>query len=45
MEKLITKKPKNAKEQKLLILAKDLLYKLLEINFKKRITAAKALEH
>jgi cell division control protein 7 len=45
MEKLITKKPKNAKEQKLLILAKDLLCKLLEINFKKRITAAKALEH
>ena len=45
IEKLITKVPKNAKEQKLLNLAKDLLYKLLELNFKKRITAKKALEH
>ncbi len=45
MEKLIIKKPKNGKEQKLLSLAKDLLFKLLEINFKKRITASKALEH
>ena len=45
MEKLIVKKPKNGKEQKLLSLAKDLLFKLLEINFKKRITASKALEH
>ena len=45
IEKLIVKKPQNCKEQKLLNLAKDLLYKLLEINFKKRITAEKALKH
>ena len=45
LEKLIVKKPKNGKEQKLFNLAKDLLYKLLELNFKKRITAQKALEH
>ena len=45
IEKLIVKKPQNSKEQKLLNLAKDLLYKLLEINFKKRITAEKALKH
>ena len=45
IEKLITKVPKNSKEQRLLNLAKDLLYKLLELNFKKRITAKKALEH
>ena len=45
IEKLISKVPKNTKEQKLFNLAKDLLYKLLELNFKKRITAKKALEH
>ena len=45
IEKLIKKKPENIKEQKLLNLAKDLLYKLLELNFKRRITAEKALEH
>ena len=45
IEKLIIKKPKNAKEQKLLNLAKDLLIKLLELNFKKRITASEALKH
>ena len=45
IEKLIIKKPKNAKEQKLLNLAKDLLIKLLELNFKKRITASEALNH
>ena len=45
IENLIIKKPKNAKEQKLFNLAKDLLYQLLELNFKKRITASKALEH
>ena len=45
IEKLIKKKPENIKEQKLLNLAKDLLYKLLELNFKKRITASKALDH
>ena len=45
IEKLIKKEPKNAKEQRLLNLAKDLLYKLLELNFKRRITAEKALEH
>jgi len=45
IEKLIKKEPKNGREQRLLNLAKDLLYKLLELNFKKRITAEKALEH
>ena len=45
IEKLIKKEPRNSKEQRLLNLAKDLLYKLLELNFKKRITAEKALEH
>ena len=45
IEKLIKKETKNAKEQRLLNLAKDLLYKLLELNFKRRITAEKALEH
>ena len=45
IEKLISKVPKNTKEQRLFNLAKDLLYKLLELNFKKRITAKKALEH
>ena len=45
IEKLIKKKPQNAKEQKLLNLAKDLLNQLLEVNFKKRITATEALEH
>ena len=45
IEKLIKKEPRNSKEQRLLNLAKDLLYKLLELNFKKRITAQKALEH
>ena len=42
---MIKKVPKNQREQRLLNLAKDLLYKLLELNFKKRITAEKALEH
>ena len=45
IEKLIKKEPKNGREQRLLNLAKDLLYKLLELNFKRRITAEKALEH
>ena len=45
IEKMIKKVPKNQREQRLLNLAKDLLYKLLELNFKKRITAEKALEH
>ena len=45
IEKLIKKIPRNEKEEKLLNLSKDLLYKLLEIDFKKRINAAEALEH
>ena len=45
IEQLIVKKPKNPKEQKLLNYAKDLLSKLLELNFKKRIRASEALEH
>ena len=45
IEKMIKKVPKNGRELRLLNLAKDLLYKLLELNFKKRITAEKALEH
>ena len=42
---LIVKKPRNNKELKLLNLGKDLLSKLLELNFKKRITASQALKH
>ena len=45
IEQLIQKKPENCKEQKLLNLAKDLLYKLLELNFKKRISVSEALKH
>ena len=45
IDALIMKKAENQNDKKILSLCKDLLHKLLNLNFKKRITAEEALRH
>ena len=45
VDALIMKKAESQSDKKILNLCKDLLHKLLNLNFKKRITAEEALKH
>jgi len=45
IDALIAKKAESPNDKKILNLCKDLLHKLLNLNFKKRITAEEALRH
>ena len=45
VDALIMKKAETSSDKKILNLCKDLLHKLLNLNFKKRITAEEALRH
>ena len=45
IDALIMKKAETHTDKKILNLCKDLLHKLLNLNFKKRITAEEALKH